>query len=718
MNSFNSALKPDAKQEVVPLFKVSDSNKEDSNNDDSTLKGLSLVNDDAKKHPDRGQSNSKPTESINILTGLSKLNKDSKGPTTTPSTPSSSNQVPSSSTSSSSPTALTKESMHKILTEYYTMNDPKRLDTIPSLLDKYALDYPDLLSKFVKKYGPLESLKNASNTTTPVKPTTGTTTPSPIVPTSSANSSNTTSSFFANTGSKASSTPSPIVPASSKAESATSSNTTNSFFVNAGSKGSAPTPFSKQSASPATSSSLFSNSGISSPSTLNIAPLKSQPLTNFSMPNQQAISSPSITSPFSMASGSALSGSGGGMSSPFQTGQTGTMTREKMVEILTAYYTRNDPEKLDKIPNLILKYATNFGELLRQLKKKYGDIPLNENTGNNSINNAGTGWSSAGTGTWGSQQQPVNNNMSSGIGGGVMNIMKTGSAPLQNYNLQQGQGQGSMTGQVSPFSQSPSSLFNRSSTFQQGATPFANPNTISTPYANPGAGSSFVSTFNRPSSGTASPFQSTSSGGINNPSASPFASNTTPLGRTSPVTSSFYNQSPQNNSSHFLNVNTSMTSNMGNSPFSMNNSDMVSPLGSPFGSNNNNNMGQQPSFNQPSGFRSSLNQPSGFGQTSALGNTSGFGQQQSQSSRFGQQQQSQPSGFGQQQQLQSSGFGQTSPLGQQMGGQENRFGSGFGQPSSLSSGVPNRTILGNSSMFNQSINSSGRTGTASTLFRR
>jgi hypothetical protein len=408
-----------------------------------------------------------------------------------------------------------------------------------------------------------------------------------------------------------------------------------------------------------------------------------------------------------MASGSGLSGSSGGMSSPspFQTGQTGTMTREKMVEILTAYYTRNDPEKLDKIPNLILKYATNFGELLRQLKKKYGDIPLNENTGNNSINNAGTGWSSAGTGTWGSQQQPVNN-MSSGMGGGVMNIMKTGSAPLQNYNLQQGQGQGqgSTQGQVSPYSQSPSSLFNRSSTFQQGATPFANP----------GAGS-FVNTFNRPSSsGTASPFQSTSNGGINNPSASPFASNTTPLGRTSPVTSSFYNQSPQNNSSPFLNVNTSMTSNMGNSPFSMNNSGMVSPLGSPFGSNNNNNMGQ-PSFNQPSGFRSSLNQSSGFGQTSSLGNTSPFGQQQqSQSSGFGQQ--SQSSGFGQQQ-SQSSGFGQTSPLGQQMGGQENRFGSGFGQPSSLSSGVPNRTILGNSSMFNQS-NVPGRTGTASTLFRR
>jgi hypothetical protein len=201
---------------------------------------------------------------------------------------------------------------------------------------------------------------------------------------------------------------------------------------------------------------------------------------------------------------------------------------------------------------------------------------------------------------------------------------------------------------------------------------------MNTPFTNS------TSTFNRPG-GTASPFQSTPNniGGFNNNvSTSPFAINSTPLGRTSPVTSnSFYNQSPQNNATPFSNVNTSMTSNMGGSPFSPNG--MSSPLGSPFGNNNNNfsSAQGQSTFSQPSIGRTPFSQQSTF---------------------------SQP-----------SGFGQTSA----MGGQENRsaMGSGFGQSSSLSasSSFGQRTVLGNSSMFNQgNIQGGGFGGTSTTLFRR
>ena len=54
---------------------------------------------------------------------------------------------------------------------------------------------------------------------------------------------------------------------------------------------------------------------------------------------------------------------------------TESTTKEKMIEILTAYYSTHSPEKLEMIPQIILKYSGQFDMLLQKLSAKYGAIP-------------------------------------------------------------------------------------------------------------------------------------------------------------------------------------------------------------------------------------------------------------------------------------------------------------------------------------------------------
>ena len=321
-------------------------------------------------------------------------------------------------------------SLHDQVVAWYTTHDSSKLNTIPSLLAKYAGKEGELVSKFEKKYGPCP-LNHVSSTAAPtVAVSDKSDGPSARRP-RAANSAD----FTAESTPIFSISKTGTVPGGSVSISGGSTSTNGGFFNQGGNKVSTspfaakssgnttPTPFGQAShATPfgskglgeavspfsASNASIGFSSGFVSPSTplfggggnnnsTSLSGLLTPPKGNTTslFGGVASASSNSSTAKFGFGLGSNLNPGGAtspfavktsGFASPSGRGQATSLfgngiannnisgTGGGVEERVRAYYIQYNPVKLNDVPSLLLKYTGREMELLMALEKKYGKL--------------------------------------------------------------------------------------------------------------------------------------------------------------------------------------------------------------------------------------------------------------------------------------------------------------------------------------------------------